>query len=156
MDKDRYHRGAHTVLDLQYHFVWKTKYSYPVLRDDVGLRTRSVIQGICKQYEMVVLKGNVRANHVHVLIRAPAYLSPSKIARYLKGKSSYLLQRAFPELKKRYWGSHMWSRGYFCATVGAVTEEMIKKYIEGQDDLPETFKVWDEADLSDTKGSPLG
>jgi putative transposase len=95
------------------------------------------------------------ANHVHVLIRAPSHVSPAKIAQYLKGKSSYLLQRDFPELKKRYWGQHLWSRGYFCSTVGAVTEEIIKNYTENQADLPETFKVWDQTDLSD-KGSPLG
>jgi putative transposase len=136
--------------------VWKTKYSYPVLRGDVGLRLRTIVTEICAQHGMSVQKGNVRSNHVHVLIRAPAYMSVSKIAQYLKGKSSYLLLRSFPELKKRYWGSHMWSRGYFCATVGAVTEDMIKRYIEGQDDLPDTFKVWDEPDLSAEKGSPLG
>ncbi|MFN9253583.1 MAG: transposase [Holosporaceae bacterium] len=46
------------------------------------------------------------------------------MAQYFKGKSSYRLQREFPSLKKRYWGSHLWSRGYFCCTIGAVTEEM--------------------------------
>jgi putative transposase len=73
-----------------------------------------------------------------------SHLSPAKIAQYFKGKSSYRLQREFPALKKRYWGSHLWSRGYFCCTIGAVTEEMIKKYIEDQEDTPEGFKVWDE------------
>ena len=48
----------------------------------------------------------------------------------LKGKTSHDLQSEFPELKKRYWGQHMWARGYFCATVGAVDEETIKHYIE--------------------------
>ena len=156
MSKDRYRCGAHTILDLQYHFVWKTKYSYPVLRGDVGLRLRAVISEICRQYGLSIVRGHVRAHHVHVLVNAPSYLSPGKIAQYLKGKSSYLLQRDFPELKKRYWGRHLWSRGYFCATVGAVTEEMIKRYIEDQAEMPlETFKVWDETDLSGSE-PPLG
>lgn len=47
-----------------------------------------------------------------------------------EGKTSHDLQSEFPELKKRYWGQHMWARGYFCATVGAVDEETIKHYIE--------------------------
>ena len=55
-----------------------------------------------------------------------------------------------PELKKRYWGSHLWSRGYFCCTIGAVTEEMIKRYIEDQDDTPDGFKVWDEEKQAET------
>jgi putative transposase len=44
--------------------------------------------------------------------------------------SSRKLQEEFPHLKKRYWGQHLWAGGYFCATVGAVTEEQIREYIE--------------------------
>ena len=67
--KDRYRRGAHTVLELQYHFVWKTKYGYPVLRGEVGLRLRAIISEICKQNDMVIVRGNVRANPIHLLVR---------------------------------------------------------------------------------------
>ena len=93
---------------------------------------------------MAIVKGNVRPNHIHLMLRAPSHLSPSKMAQYLKGKSSYRLQREFPELRKRYWGQHLWGRGYFCATVGAVTEDQVKKYIENQSEEPGTFKIWDE------------
>jgi hypothetical protein len=58
--------------------------------------------------------------------------------QYLKGRSSRRLQDEFGELRKRYWGQHLWARGYFCATVGAVDEETIKQYIESQQ--------WDEED----------
>ena len=151
-NKDRYRRGAHTVLELQYHFVWKTKYGFPVLRGDIALRLREMLKAICVEKEMVIVRGNVRANHVHMLISAPSHLSPAKMAQYLKGKSSYKLLREFSDLKKRYWGSHLWSRGYFCGTVGAVTEEMIKKYIEDQNDNPDGFKIWDEK--SDSSEQP--
>ena len=66
--------------------------------------------------------------------------------QYLKGKSSYRLQSEFPQLRKKYWGRHLWGRGYFGSTVGVVTEEQIKQYIENQSDEPGTFKVWDEAE----------
>ena len=144
MGKERYRRGAHTIIDLKYHFVWKTKYSYLVLKSAIGLRLREIIREICEENNMSVLKGNIRSNHIHILVSAPAHLSPSKIAQYLKGKSSYRLKREFPQLRKKYWGRHLWSRGYFCATVGAVTEEQIKQYIEGQSDDADSFKVWDE------------
>ena len=148
-DRERYRKGAHTVLDIQYHYVWKTKYGYPVLANDVGLRLREIIREICTAKEVRVIRGNVRSNHVHVLLNAPSHLSPSKIAQFLKGGSSYKLLREFPKLKKKYWGCHLWARGYFCNTVGAVTEDMIKKYIEDQSDVPQGFKVWDEdPDLS--------
>ena len=147
MDRTRYRRGAHTVTDLKYHFVWKTKYSYPVLRGDLGLRFRDLLKEICREKGFVIVKGNIRANHVHVLVSAPTDCSPAKIAQYLKGKSSYSLQREFPWIRKRYWGQHIWARGYFCATVGAVTEEQVKAYIEEQDDEPNAIQVWDEKAL---------
>ncbi len=62
------------------------------------------------------------------MVSCPPALSPSKVMQYLKGRSSRKLQEEFPHLKKRYWGQHLWARGYFCATVGAVTEEQIKEY----------------------------
>jgi putative transposase len=151
-EKSRYVRGAHTVLELQYHFVWKTKYSYPVLRGDIALRLRGLIKEVCDLQGMKVVRGNVRANHVHVLISAPSHLSPAKMAQYLKGRTAHKLMREFAELKKRYWGSHLWGRGYFCSTIGAVTEELIKKYIEDQSDEPDAFKVWDEPKDSSSLG----
>ena len=60
------------------------------------------------------------------------------MVQYIKGRSSRHLQAEFPELRTRYWGQHMWARGYFCATVGAVDEATIKAYIESQ--------KWDEDD----------
>ncbi|GHT96542.1 IS200/IS605 family transposase [Alphaproteobacteria bacterium] len=143
-DRERYTRGAHTVLELQYHFVWKTKYSYHVLKDDIALRLRELVKEICDLKGIKIVKGNVRSNHVHVLVSAPSHLSPAKMAQYLKGRTAHKLLREFPELMKRYWGSHLWGKGYFCSTVGAVTEETIKKYIENQSDGPNEFKVWDE------------
>ncbi|HUU30103.1 MAG TPA: IS200/IS605 family transposase [archaeon] len=85
------------------------------------------------------------------MVSAPAHLSAAKIAQYLKGKSSYCIQREFPQLRKKYWGRHLWSRGYFCATVGAVTEEQIKQYIDGQSDDTDSFKIWDEPKHDDSE-----
>ena len=153
MPGERYRRGAHTVLELKYHFVWKTKYSYKVLRGEVGLRLRALIRQVCEEQQMKVIQGNIRVDHVHLLVSAPSYLSPAKMAQLLKGKSSYRLQREFPHLRKKYWGQHLWSRGYFCATVGAVTEEQIKAYIERQDEEDSTLEVWDEVEEEDPPSS---
>jgi putative transposase len=81
-----------------------------------------------------------------MLLSCPTHISPAKIVQYLKGRSSRLIQDEFPELKKRYWGQHLWARGYFCATVGAVTQEMIREYIEHQFEHGDKshFKIEDE------------
>jgi len=102
MDRDRYRRGAHTVTDLKYHFVWKTKYSHPVLRGEIGLRLRQILREVCLEREITIVQGNIRPNHIHLLVSAPTYLSPAKMAQYLKGRSSYRLQWEFRELQKRY------------------------------------------------------
>jgi REP-associated tyrosine transposase len=87
--RDRYQRGAHTVVDLKYHWVWKTKYSYKILSGDRGLRARAVIREMGAEQEMTVVKGKVRPDHLPVLVSAPSPLSPAKRAQFLKGKSSY-------------------------------------------------------------------
>lgn len=69
-------------------------------------------------------------DHIHLLISAPPHHAVSYLGQKLKGRSSRELQQEFPHLRKRYWGQHIWARGYFCATVGQVTGEMIQEYIE--------------------------
>ena len=63
--------------------------------------------------------------------------------QHLKGRSSRLLQEQLPELQKRYWNQHLWARGYFCAIIGNVTEEMIRNYTsnQGNDEKDEIFKI---------------
>lgn len=141
-----YRKGAHTIYDIQYHFVWVTKYRYQVLQGEIAERVRELIRQICMSRDIIILKGHVSAEHIHVLVSCPPTLSPAKIAQYLKGSSSRKLQEEFPHLKKRYWGQHLWARGYFCATVGHVTDEQIKDYIEGhgQESPDENFSIDDE------------
>ena len=126
---DYAHRG-HTVTELRYHFVWVTKYRYPVLRGEIGLRTREVIRQVCEAREITILKGVVLRDHVHGYVSAPPHLAPAQMMQWIKGRTSRRLQEEFAELLRRYWGQHLWARGYFCATSGAVTDEMIREYIE--------------------------
>jgi len=112
----------------------------------VAERARDLIRQICQAREVVIVRGAVSPDHIHLLLSAPPILSPSKMVQYItwcihqmvqyiKGRSSRHLQAEFPELRKRYWGQHMWARGYFCAKVDEAT---IKAYIESQ--------KWDEDD----------
>jgi putative transposase len=125
-----YRYGSHTVFNIEYHFVWVTKYRYQVLKGDVALRVREWVRRTCEIFEIKILKGVVSKDHVHVLVSAPPTIAPSEIMRRIKGRTSSKLFEEFPRLKKRYWGRHFWARGYFCVTVGQVTEEMIKEYLE--------------------------
>ena len=126
-----YRKGSHTVYNIQYHFVWVTKYRYHVLAGEVKLRVREIIRQICQQHDLLIEQGHISKDHVHILVSAPTHMSASQIMQKIKGRSSRVLQQEFPHLKKRYWGQHIWARGYFCTTVGQVTDQMIRDYIEG-------------------------
>jgi len=125
-----YRYGSHTVFKIEYHFVWATKYRYQVLRGDVALRVKELVQQTCEAFEIRILSGVVSKDHVHILVSVPPSLAPSEIMRRIKGRTASKLFEEFPRLKKTYWGQHFWARGYFCATVGEMTEEMIKQYLE--------------------------
>jgi len=125
-----YRYGSHTVYNIEYHFVWVTKYRYKLLTGDVALCVRDLVRQTCEAFEIKILKGVVSKDHVHILASTPPNMAPSEIMRRVKGRSARKLFEEFPALKKRYWGRHFWARGYFCVTVGQVTDEMIKEYIE--------------------------
>ena len=127
-----YRKGSHTVYDIKYHFVWITKYRYPVLRGSIAMRARELLRQGCEANNLRILKGSVGKDYIHMLLSCPTTMAPSEIAQKLKGRTSKILQEEFPELKKRYWGQHMWGRGYFCGTVGEVDQKTIENYIEHQ------------------------
>ena len=131
------------MYDIKYHVIWVTKYRYKVMRGRVAERARELIRQICQAREVVIVRGAISPDHIHMLLSVPPNLAPAKVVQYIKGRSSRLLQAEFPELGKRYWGQHLWARGYFCATVGAVDEETIKHYIETHrwDEDDQGFKI---------------
>ena len=124
-----YRYGSHTVYNIEYHFVWVTKYRYQVLNGDISLRVRDLVRQTCEAFEIKILSGVVSNDHVHIVVSAPPNMAPSEIMRRIKGRTARKLFEEFPTLKKRYWGKHFWARGYFCVTVGQMTEEMIKNYL---------------------------
>lgn len=141
---ERYRKGSHTVYTLHYHFVFIPKYRKPVLRGDVAIRLRELVREICRSYDIVILKGHIRPDHVHLLLSVPPTMSPSRVMQAIKGKSSHHLMRDFRALRKSFWGRHLWARGYFVASSGNVTDEVLAKYIESQDVEPQDdddFKV---------------
>ena len=135
-------KSSHVQYDLQYHLVWTTKYRYKVLNGKIAERTRELIRQSCKSMDITIIKGAISKDHVHILISCPPSLSISKIVQQIKGKSSRVLLQEYKDLKRRYWGQHLWASGYFCRSVGVITDKIIKEYIENQqDEFEENFKI---------------
>ena len=143
---ENYRRSSHSVYDIKYHIVWITKYRKPVLRGDIAKRAREIIREICKTNDVEVIKGHISRDHVHLLVSVPPHMSVSNLVQSLKGKSSRKLMMEYKSLNRQYWGRHIWARGYFVASSGNVTDEVIIKYIEEQGKEPpdENFKVDDD------------
>ena len=142
---EHYRKTSHSIYDIKYHLVWITKYRKQILSREVGKRLRDLIRETCTSLDVEIMKGHVSIDHVHILVSVPPYISVSKLVQSIKGRTSRKLLDEYKRLKKAYWGRHLWARGYFAATSGNVTDEVIMKYIEEQNSLSETedddFKV---------------
>ena len=128
-----YRKGSHSIYDLKYHLIWCTKYRYRVLRGSVASRARELIREICAANYIQIISGSMSPDHVHLLVSIPPSMSLSKTMQYVKGKSSRKILVEFPEVRKRYWGQHLWGRGYFAVTVGNLNEDQVQEYIENQE-----------------------
>ena len=128
-----YRKGSHTLYDLKYHVVFCTKYRYRILTGQVATRARDLMREICLANDVVIVSGSLSPDHVHMLLSVPPGLALSRVMQSIKGKSSRKLLQEFEILKKKYWGQHLWARGYFAVTVGNVNVEDVQKYIENQE-----------------------
>ena len=128
-----YRKTSHSVYDVKIHMVWITKYRKPVLFGNVATRLRDLIREICKSMDVEIIRGHVSKDHVHLFMSVPPHISVSTLAQRIKGKTSRKLLSEYRELAKKFWGRHFWARGYFAASSGNVTDEVIMQYIEMQD-----------------------
>lgn len=133
MDKKHLIHGRTCVYNVNYHLVWSVKYRRKVLTAEVEDYFKEVIQDIAEEKEFVIAECEVgEQDHVHVFVSAHPKIAPSYIAKMLKGISGRRLFLKFPEIKNKLSGEHLWNPSYFLETIGAISEEAIKVYIECQ------------------------
>ena len=130
MADSRYAKNAGAVFSLKYHVVFCPKYRRPVLVPPVEARLKFLLAEIAAAHGMTLHASEVMPDHVHLFIEADPTLCVAETVNRLKGRTSRLLRAEFPSLRSRL--PTLWSRSYFCATVGAVSEATIRHYIEAQ------------------------
>lgn len=121
------------MCNINYHMVWSVKYRRKVLSTDVEKYLKELAQQIAmdKGFDVQLLEcGN--GDHVHCFVSAPPKLSVTTIAKYLKGISGRKLFERFPEIRSNLWNGELWNHSYYCETIGSVSEENIRRYIERQ------------------------
>ena len=120
----QFKRLSHSLYECKYHIVFCPKYRYQILKAEVGEYTRQQIYSLCQQKEDIeVLELNVQADHVHLVVSIAPKYAVSEFMGYLKGKLALRLFRQYEQLGKRYWGRHLWARGYCVSTIGLDEEK---------------------------------
>ena len=132
MRKYEWKTTGNAVYNTGYHFVWSVKYRRQVLRAPIDQSAKEILAEIREDKGYRLLGMEVMPDHIHIFVSAPPKISPTGIARFLRGSSvRYLFQR-HPELKRWLWGGHLWNPSYSVGTAGHVSAKTIQQYIENQ------------------------
>ena len=127
---DDYTHKKGIVYKNQFHVIFCPKYRRKVLVDGVDERLKEIILQIAKEKNVEVKALEIMPDHVHVFIDFDPRLTLHKIVKDFKGISARILREEFPYLKSRL--PSLWTRSYFACSIGHISEEIIKKYIENQ------------------------
>ena len=126
--------GRTCVFNINYHIVWSTKYRRKVLTDDIEKRLKEILVDIGKQKGFEIAEIEVgQKDHVHVFVSAIPKISISYIAKMMKGISGRLIIKEFPEISKELWNGELWNPSYYVETIGSISEEAIRQYIQNQE-----------------------
>lgn len=130
MNGKRWKRSTTTVYNISYHLIWCPKYRRKVLVIDVAKWLEELLLQKAHEIEVEIVQMEIMPDHVHLFVKTTPTNSPHFIVQQLKGYTSRILRQEFPSLKSRL--PSMWTRSYYCESVGHISEETIRKYIEKQ------------------------
>ena len=125
-------RGRNSVSSLHVHLVFVSKYRQRVFSAKVLDAVSVLFSDICTEYDCCLLEFDGEQDHVHALVRYPPKIAIGQLVHALKGRSSRLMRKQFPEIRKRYWRGVLWSPSYFAASCGGAPIDVVRKYIENQ------------------------
>lgn len=130
MNGKRWTKSKTVVYNIGYHLIWCSKYRRKVLTDDAETRLKELLAEKAGQIDIEIVQMEIMPDHVHLFVKATPVNSPHYIVQQLKGYTSRVLRQEFPSLKSRL--PSLWTRSYYCESVGHISEETILKYIEDQ------------------------
>jgi putative transposase len=129
----RFKKLSHTIYECKYHIVICPKYRFRIFTDEIAEYTKQQTYILCHQKELVeILEFNIQKDHIHMVMWISPKYSISSVMGFLKGKLSLRLFQRYEQLGKRYWGRHLWARGYCLSTVG-LDEQKIREYVRWQE-----------------------
>lgn len=118
---------------LHAHLVFVTKYRHEVFSNHHLNWLEELMREVCADFETELAEFNGEADHVHLLVNFPPKVAVSKLVNSLKGVSSRIMRKEFPELERHYWrAKRLWSGSYFAGSVGGAPISVLRQYIEQQ------------------------
>ena len=125
-----YHHKKGLIYKNQYHIIFCPKYRRKVLINGVDVRLKELLYEIAAEKDVEIKALEVMPDHVHMFVEFDPRMSVHDVIKRFKGKTSHILREEFPFLKSKL--PSLWTRSYFCCTVGHISEDTIKKYVESQ------------------------
>ena len=133
--ENQYEHYQHSVGLMLLHLEWKPKYAYKMFRKfEQRNLCVACIRRAASLHDIKIIVLSVMPDHVHCEVQVSLNMSASKVLQILKGLSAKLFFEKNPKARLRYPRGHLWSRGKFASSVGLVQEEVVRNYIENQEE----------------------
>jgi len=128
----QYVRDEHRTHLIAYHIVFCPKRRKAVLTGGIAVDCEALIRQKCEEKGWQIIALEVMPDHVHLFVRVWPVTAAAEVVKEVKGLTSHELRETYPILKRL---PSLWTRSYFAASVGNVSQEMIRRYIEAQKGL---------------------
>jgi putative transposase len=125
-------KSAHSTHTLNFHLIFCTKYRRTILTTEIGDRVKEIISEIANEQNAIIEAIESQTDHLHIMLNLKPTHSIPKLVQLFKGRSARLIFQEFPHIKKRLWGGHLWSSGYFVTSAGGAPLETLKNYVNSQ------------------------
>lgn len=129
-NKDRWVNSKTAVYNTAYHFIWCTKFRRKVLTQEIQNRTKQLLLEKAQELECKIETMEIMDDHIHLFVKTLPIHAPHFIIRQFKGYTARILRQEYPELKKRL--PTLWTRSYYVESIGHISENTVKQYIENQ------------------------
>lgn len=130
MINSRWTTSNKAVFNIGYHLIWCVKYRRKILSGEIEARLKVLLGDKAEDIGITIESMEVMPDHVHLFVKASPVNSPHYIVQQLKGMTSRILRLEFHEVKSRL--PSLWTRSYYCESVGHISSETVRRYIEDQ------------------------
>lgn len=130
--KSKYTHSTHCVYNIGYHLIWCTKYRKKLIYGEIETQLKRLIRAKCRTLGIHIGQMENMPDHIHIFVRTNQLLGASYIIAQLKGYTSHELLCQFPRLRRSWGASAMWSKSYFCESVGHISQNTVRRYIANQ------------------------